>query len=94
MSSNPLVKNRVHSVNKQFEDNRLFVNTTACPTLANCLERQSYDANGEPNKSSGFDHQNDAFGYAIAYECPILTRSPIIQTINLPTVQHWNSYER
>jgi len=39
--------------------------------VARCLEQQAYK-DGEPDKKAGFDHQNDATGYPIAYEFPIL----------------------
>jgi len=70
--TNPSVKDRINSTNKQFERGALFVNSRACPTVARCLEGQSYDVNGEPDKTSGFDHQNEASSYPIAYEFPIL----------------------
>lgn len=70
--SNPRVRDRVLAVNKQFEAGRLWINSRACPTVAKCLEQQAYDASGEPDKSSGFDHQNDATTYPIAYENPIV----------------------
>lgn len=70
-STNPRVRDRVLSVNKQFETGRLWVNSRACPVTAKCLEQQAYD-NGEPDKKSNFDHQNDATGYPIAYEFPIV----------------------
>lgn len=75
--TNPRVRDRILSVNKQFEDGRLWVNSRLCPTVASCLEKQAYDKNGEPDKKSGFDHQNDATGYPIAYEFPIIR--PIAQ---------------
>lgn len=65
------VKDRVNATNKQFESGRLWVNARACPTTVRCLEGQVYDANGEPDKSSGFDHQNDATTYPICFEHPI-----------------------
>lgn len=72
-STNPAVKDRIMSVNKQFEIMRLWVNYRECPTVAKNLEQQAYDENnGEPDKKAGFDHQNDATGYPIAYEFPIL----------------------
>ena len=40
-------------------------------TTAACLEQQAYDKSGEPDKRSGFDHQNDATTYPIAFEMPI-----------------------
>jgi hypothetical protein len=70
-SQNPPVKDRIMAVNKQFEKNALFVNVKQCPTVAKHLEQQAYNDNGEPDKKAGFDHQNDATGYPIAYEFPI-----------------------
>lgn len=70
--TNPAVRDRILSTNKQFEIGRLWVNCYACPTVARNLEQQAYDSNGEPDKTSGFDHQNDATTYPIAYECPII----------------------
>lgn len=69
--SNPTVKGRILSTNKAFETKKLFVNFKECPTVASCFEQQAYDKNGEPDKKSGFDHQNDASTYPIAYEMPI-----------------------
>lgn len=63
-SKNPFVKDRVNEVNKSFRDKTAFVNKTRCPKLAEALERQPYK-NGEPDKTSGFDHINEAFGYYI-----------------------------
>jgi hypothetical protein len=70
--TNPYIKDRVMSVNKQFQDKELWVNVDKCPTVANCLEQQNYGLDGLPNKTSGHDHQNDATGYPIAYEFPII----------------------
>jgi len=71
-ATNPYVKDRVNAVNTAFAKGKLFVNAALCPVTAGCLEKQAYDANGEPDKKSGFDHQNDAFGYPVAYEMPII----------------------
>jgi hypothetical protein len=71
-NTNPAVRDRVLSVNKQFEIMNLWINSKLCPTIAKNLEQQAYDVNGEPDKKSGFDHQNDATGYPIAYEFPII----------------------
>lgn len=70
-SKNPDVRNRIAATNKAFSEGRLFVNSRLCPTVANCFEQQAYDKNGEPDKKSGFDHQNDASTYPIAYEMSI-----------------------
>jgi hypothetical protein len=77
-ASNPAVKNRIMAVNKALEDGTLRVNVRACPTVAKNLEHQAYDKNGEPDKKSGTDHQNDATGYPIAYEMPIV--KPVLIT--------------
>lgn len=70
-SKNPNVRDRVQATNTAFSGGRLYVNTAKCPNVANCLEQQAYDKNGEPDKKSGFDHQNDATTYPIAYEMMI-----------------------
>ena len=69
--SNPFVKDRVNAVNAAFSKGKLRVNARECPDTASCLEKQAYDANGEPDKAAGFDHGNDALGYLIAYEMPV-----------------------
>lgn len=76
--TNPAVRDRVLSVNRQFELGRLWINHHACPTVATNFEQQAYDANGEPDKKGGFDHQNDASSYPVAYEWPII--KPMTQT--------------
>ena len=68
---NPDVRDRVQAVNKAFTNGRLYINSKECPTVSRCLEQQSYDKNGEPDKKSGNDHQNDASTYPIAYEMAI-----------------------
>lgn len=68
---NPKVKDRVAAVNNLFANGRCFVNTVECPQTTKCLEQQAYDKNGDPDKKSGYDHQNDATGYVIAYEANI-----------------------
>lgn len=70
-STNPAVTDRIAAVNKLFKDNKLFINVSNCPESVRCIEQQSYNKRGEPDKDSGYDHQNDATGYPIAYECPI-----------------------
>ena len=80
-SKNPAVKDRVLSVNKAFETMRLFVNAKNCPTIANCLEQQAYGANGEPDKTGGHDHMNDALGYFVAYEMPVIKPQATIHRV-------------
>lgn len=68
---NPMVKDRILAMNSALEQGRVRINSKRCPTTAECLEQQVYK-NGEPDKSSGNDHQNDATTYVIAYEMPIV----------------------
>lgn len=76
---NPAVKDRVNSVNAMIlnakGERRLMVNTDACPTLTESLEQQVYDKNGQPDKTSGHDHTNDAAGYFLVKQFPILRQS-------------------
>lgn len=75
--SNPAVKDRVLSMNKALESGKVLINDSLCPNTARGLEQQAYDKNGEPDKSGGVDHQNDATTYPIAYEMPIV--KPVAQ---------------
>lgn len=69
--TNPAVKDRVASVNKLLRDGDLRVNVDTCPALTEALEQQTYDKNGEPDKTTGHDHVLDAAGYFCAYKFPI-----------------------
>lgn len=71
-SSNPRVRDRVLAVNVAFQKGRVFVNPDKCPETARCLEQQAYNKQGEPDKTTGLDHANDAFGYPMAYEMPVI----------------------
>ena len=75
-AANPAVKDRVLSMNKALESGLIKINDKNCPNTARGLEQQSYDDNGEPDKSGGVDHQNDATTYPIAYEMPV--RKPVL----------------
>lgn len=77
-SRNPAVKDRVLSTNNMIHSQgkrRLFVNTDNCPGLTESVEKQAYDKNGEPDKSSGLDHVIDAATYFIAYKFPIASQA-------------------
>jgi Terminase RNaseH-like domain/Terminase large subunit, T4likevirus-type, N-terminal len=76
--SNPAVKDRVLSMNQMIHSEgarRLKVNVDRCPSLVEGLEKQAYDKNGEPDKTSGLDHVNDACGYFIFYKFPVRGRA-------------------
>lgn len=76
--SNPPVKDRILAVNAAFEKQRLWVNDANCPRYAEALEQQAYDKNGEPDKSTGHDHHNDAGGYFVHWVMPV--RKPALLT--------------
>jgi hypothetical protein len=87
--SNPAVKDRVLAFNQMIHDReevekgglkmlvdrrRYRVNVDKCPGLVECLEKQAYDKNGEPDKASDLDHENDAAGYFVFYRYPVRGR--------------------
>jgi hypothetical protein len=75
---NPHIKDRVMAVNQLIHSEgvrRLKVNPDKCPTFVEGLEKQAYDKNGEPDKSGGLDHVNDAAGYFLFYKYPIKGRA-------------------
>lgn len=72
--SNPAVKDRVLAMNAMIHaggKRRYRVSQDRCPHYVEALEKQAWDANGEPDKTSGHDHINDAGGYFIVYRYPI-----------------------
>lgn len=76
--SNPAVKDRVLSMNQMIHSEgarKLRVNVGMCPSFVEALEKQAYDKNGEPDKSGGFDHLNDAAGYFCYYKYPVRGRA-------------------
>lgn len=77
-SSNPRVKDRIMATEAMLlngkGERRLLVNTNRCPKFTEGLEQQVYDRNGEPDKSSGVDHVNDAGGYPVVKLFPIIKR--------------------
>ena len=79
---NPLIKDRVLAVNGMFcnseNDRALMINIQKCPVTTDAIESQSYDANGDPDKSSGYDHPCDALGYWIVKEWPIVRPNAMI----------------
>jgi hypothetical protein len=72
---NPPVRDRVNAVNAAFEnangETRLYI-SAKCKKLAECLEKQTYKGDThQPDKTSGFDHMNDALGYMVHSLMPI-----------------------
>lgn len=68
---NPAVRDRIMSMNAALEQGRVKINADKCPVVAESLEQQVYK-NGEPDKTTDRDHQNDATTYPIAYEMPVV----------------------
>ena len=84
--TNPAVKDRVLSVNRMLHhegERKYFVRPDACPHYVEALEKQAYDKNGEPDKSSGMDHVIDAGGYFIAYRYPIQKRIALVTSLRI-----------
>lgn len=86
-SQNPAVKDRVLSTNAMLlngqGERRMKVNTHRCPKFTQGLEQQPYDKNGEPDKTNGIDHVNDAGTYPIVRLWPII--KPVkARTANVP----------
>ncbi len=80
--ANPTVRDRVLSVNAQFRKGYK-VNPDTCPVYTEGLEQQAYDDNGEPDKTSGFDHPVDAGGYFITHKFPIVRRATTIEPLRM-----------
>lgn len=83
-NANGPVKDRINAMNAMFcnakGERRYRVNADLCPTYAECLEQQVWADNGEPDKSAGNDHHNDAGGYFIVRDYPVVKP---IASINL-----------
>lgn len=73
---NPFVKDRIAAMNRALCDNSgnrdYLINIDKCPSYADCLEQQVWNSNGEPDKTQNKDHANDAAGYFIAHDYPII----------------------
>lgn len=59
------VVDRVACVNNAFAKRRLFVNQSTCPHQTDCLTQQAYTKANTPEKGTGLDNANDAFGYFV-----------------------------
>ena len=74
-TSHPQVRDRINSVNsrlKNTNEQRMMFIDSKCKNIIRGLERHLYKENTtQPDKESGFDHMNDAIGYAVEYLFPI-----------------------
>lgn len=86
-SANPPVKDRINAMNGMFcnanGERRYLVNPDLCPTYADALEQQPWAANGEPDKTTGHDHPNDAGGYFICHDYSVVRRVTTLQEFRL-----------
>lgn len=83
-AANPPVKDRINAMNAMFcnavGERRYRVNPDKCPSYVEALEQQPWAKNGEPDKTTGHDHINDAAGYFIAKEYPIIRNTVVVGT--------------
>lgn len=77
-AANPAVKDRINAVDAMTLNaegaRRWKVNTDQCPVLTEAQEQQAWGSNGEPDKTTGHDHPNDAVGYFLVKRWPIVKR--------------------
>lgn len=81
-ASNPAVKDRVISMNTMIHKDgkrSYHISQDRCPKAVESLEKQAYDKNGEPDKTTGHDHSNDAIGYYVNYRWPIKKPATVIK---------------
>lgn len=67
-NKNPLVKDRINTVNNMFYKDEYLVNTNNCPDSTQAFEQHAYDEKGEPEKFNGAnttDDSTDSCGYFI-----------------------------
>lgn len=74
-NAHPQVRDRINAVNsrlKNTNEQRLMFINPKCKNIIRGLERHLYkEGTTQPDKDSGFDHMNDAIGYAVDYLFPI-----------------------
>nr|BAR36856.1 phage terminase large subunit [uncultured Mediterranean phage uvMED] len=68
--SNPLIRDRVAAVQAMLENGKGEIRLqilAKCERMIECMELQSYSERNpeEPDKEAGYDHLNDALGYAV-----------------------------
>lgn len=85
--SNPPVKDRINCMNAMFcngaGQRRYLINTRRCQQYIECLEQQVWGENGEPDKKAGKDHANDAGGYYIIKQFPIIKPVGRVTTLRI-----------
>ena len=86
-AANPAVKDRVNAVDAMTLNaegaRRWLINTDQCPALTEAQEQQAWGPNGEPDKTTGHDHPNDAVGYFLVKRWPIVKRSATLEPFRM-----------
>lgn len=85
-TKNPAVKDRVISTRTMIHNKgarRYRISQDRCPHTVEAFEKQAYDANGEPDKTTGHDHPVDACGYYISYRWPIKRPTSVITSLRM-----------
>jgi len=74
-NAHPQIRDRINAVNsrlKNTNEQRMLFIDPKCKNIIRGLERHLYkEGTTQPDKDSGFDHMNDAIGYAVDYLFPI-----------------------
>lgn len=74
-NAHPQIRDRINAVNsrlKNTNEQRMLFIDPKCKNIIRGLERHLYkEGTTQPDKDSGFDHMNDALGYAVDYLFPI-----------------------
>lgn len=80
----PRIKDRVNSVQEKLSRNEILIDSEKAPYMVRCIQGQSYDRNGLPEKGrprdgrKAFDHAVDALGYLVVYLWPASLSRPSI----------------
>ena len=74
-TNHPLIRDRINAVNSKLKNsngvNSLFI-VNKCKNVIKSIERQIFkDGTTIPDKTSGYDHFNDALGYMVEYMYPL-----------------------
>ena len=75
-AANPLVADRVNTLQVLLRDRRVTVDAAAAPWLVKGLEQQAYDGQGAPDKRGDLDHGLDALGYLAHWQMPVWRPAP------------------
>lgn len=78
-AANPLIDDRVNTLQVLLRDSRLSISPRGAPELVRALESQGYDGQGKPEKTGDIDHGIDALGYLATWRYPVRARRPSLE---------------